>query len=80
MLRVVSISIVIGAALLAVFGASGLMAPFLYNCPNTRQTVQGFTADEVPSDAYESVTCLACQRLHFVNPSTGKVLGGDDDA
>jgi hypothetical protein len=54
------------------------MPPFLYRCPNTGQTVQGFTAEEMPKDTYEAITCLACRRNHFVNP-TGKVLGEDDD-
>ena len=56
-----------------------LLPPFLFRCPNTRQTVQGFFAEEVPNDAYESVTCLACRQLHFVNPATGKVLGSDEE-
>ncbi len=55
------------------------MTPFLYRCPNTGQTVQSFTAEEIPSDAYESMRCLACLQTHFVNPTTGKVLCEDDD-
>ena len=55
------------------------MGAFLYRCPNTRQTVQGFAAEEVSADSYQSVTCLACRRVHFVNSTTGKVLGDDDD-
>jgi hypothetical protein len=55
------------------------MPPFLYRCPNTGQTVQSFTAEEVAGDAYRSMTCLACRRLHFVNPATGKVLGADEE-
>ena len=55
------------------------MPPFLYSCPNTGQTVQGFVAEEVPNNTYESVTCLACRQLHFVNPTTGKVLGENDN-
>jgi len=27
-------------------------------------------------DEYALVTCLACKRLHSVNPKTGEVLGG----
>jgi hypothetical protein len=57
------------------------MAPFLYRCPNTGFNVQGWRADEVsPDDAnsYESVTCIACQQLHLVNPATGEVLGEND--
>ncbi len=53
------------------------MAPFLYRCPNTGLRAQGFVAEDVSDDAdtYESVTCLACQQVHLVNPATGKVLG-----
>ena len=29
---------------------------------------------ERPHHEYESVTCLACTRLHFVNRLTGKLL------
>jgi hypothetical protein len=56
------------------------MPPFLYRCPNPGQTVQGFTAEETPDeDPYEAITCLACRQSHFVNLTTGKVLGEDDD-
>ena len=55
------------------------MPPFLYRCPNTRQTVQGFVAEETSEDAYEAITCLACRKNRSVNPTTGKVLGEDDD-
>lgn len=57
------------------------MPPFLYRWPNTGRNVQGFAAEEVPVDAdtFEQVTCLACRQVHFVNPSTGKVLGETDD-
>ena len=57
------------------------MAPFLYRCPNTGRQVQGFHAADADDDQerYESVTCLACAQLHFVNPKNGKVLGADED-
>ena len=58
------------------------MAPtFLYCCPNTAQTVQGWSADEVTDDdtSYQSIACLACAQLHLVNPKTGKVLGAKED-
>ncbi len=57
------------------------MPPFLYRCPNTGKTVQGFSAEDVSDepDTYETVTCLACRQVHLINPSTGKVLGEDDD-
>ena len=55
-------------------------APFLYRCPNTGQTVQGWSADEMPDDdVYELVTCLACTQVHLVNLKTGKVLGEEED-
>ena len=55
------------------------MAGFLYRCPNTGQLVQGWSAEDVQTgeDSYESVTCLACSQLHFVNRATGRVLGAD---
>ena len=59
------------------------MVTFLYRCPTTGRNVQGWVAEEVNSDnednVYETLLCLACNRLHLVNPSTGKALGGDND-
>jgi hypothetical protein len=56
------------------------MVPFLYRCPNTGKSVQSFSAEEVEDDnTYTSVTCLACRQLHYVNPTTGKVLGENDE-
>lgn len=56
------------------------MAAFLYRCPNTGFRVQGYSPDEIAdNDAFEAVTCIACTRVHLVNPKTGKVIGEDDD-
>ena len=57
------------------------MAAFLYRCPNTGNKVQGYNSKEVSDDpnTYESVTCLACGQVHFVNLKTGRVVGKDDD-
>ena len=30
------------------------------------------------ADSYESVTCPACTRIHLINKSTGKMLGGHE--
>jgi hypothetical protein len=30
-------------------------------------------------EVYKTVTCLACTRVHLINRSTGKVVGGDDE-
>jgi hypothetical protein len=41
--------------------------------------VQGLAPDDDASeeagDVFVGVTCLACGRLHFVNPKTGKTAG-----
>ena len=53
------------------------MTTFIYRCPNTGQEVQGLTDDPPVADdpeAYQSVKCIACSRLHWVNPRTGRVL------
>jgi hypothetical protein len=57
------------------------MPPFLYRCPNTGYRVQGLVADDVSEDpkSYEAVTCTACQQVHFVNPTSGKVLGAEEE-
>jgi hypothetical protein len=58
------------------------MAGFVFRCPNTGMNVQGWVADdptEGEGDAYQSIACLICTRLHLVNPKTGKVLGADPD-
>ena len=58
------------------------MPPVLYRCPSTGLNVQAWVADDPADvgdgDSYQPVTCLACTRLHLVNPTSGKVLGGDD--
>ena len=53
---------------------------FLYRRPNTCQTVQGWSADEVTDDdEYQSIACLACSQLHLINLKTRKVLGAKKD-
>ena len=57
------------------------MTPSLYRCPSTGMMVQGFCAADDGSDergdVYIGVHCLACSRIHLINPKTGKVLGAD---
>jgi len=58
------------------------MTPLLYRCPNAGKMVQGWVADdpaENDDNAYEAVTCLACSRVHLVNPRSGRVLGDQDE-
>ena len=58
------------------------MATFVYRCPSTGLNVQGWLADD-PSDnedsRYAPVTCLMCQRIHLVDPATGKLSLEEDD-
>ena len=54
------------------------MAAVIFLCPNMGVPVQGWFADdgaENGGETYEGVTCLACRRVHMVNPRTGKILG-----
>jgi hypothetical protein len=58
------------------------MVTFLYRCPNTGMNVQGWVADDPAAQKdsrYETITCVACQRVHLVNPKTGKVAGNEDE-
>ena len=57
------------------------MPPFMYRCPNTGNLVQGLVVDEMSGDAstYEAVNCLMCLQVHYVNPTTGKVLGAEGE-
>lgn len=56
------------------------MPAILYTCPVTRDRVSGWVADNPESDnLFETIKCLACQRIHAVNPKTGKVAGAADD-
>jgi hypothetical protein len=49
------------------------MVPFTYRCPRTGLQVQGWTADDPTNgETYEPVTCIACGRIHLVNPKSAK--------
>ena len=51
------------------------MIAFIYRCPRTGQQVQGWAADHLADgEIYESVSCIACGRIHLVSPKSGKVL------
>jgi hypothetical protein len=57
---------------------------FLYRVPRRPKLWQGWTADDptaeaADADAYETIECLACGRLHLVKPATGQVLGQPQD-
>ncbi len=49
---------------------------FIYRCPTTGHNVQGSTPEVGEGqDHYIAETCLACGRVHLVNPATGKLMG-----
>jgi hypothetical protein len=57
------------------------MGTILFRCPNMGVHVQGWMADDGSEDGgevYQSVTCLACQQVHLINPKNGKMLGADE--
>jgi len=50
----------------------------LFHCPQTGHRVQGLiSTDTSRAEAgdYETVSCIACSGVHFINPLTGSVLG-----
>ncbi len=56
--------------------------PVLFNCPQTGHKVQGLVAEEAfvtGEPRYETVNCLACAGIHFVDPVRGTVLGAPRD-
>jgi hypothetical protein len=57
--------------------------PILFDCPRTGQKVQGLLAEEAFGTGeahYETVACLACSGVHFIDPVRGKVLGSPRDS
>jgi len=57
------------------------MPAVIFLCPYTGRHVHEWFDDdaEVSDNAFYSVTCLACQRIHLVNPKDGNVLGAKED-
>ncbi|HEY0327665.1 MAG TPA: hypothetical protein VGC77_01080 [Rhodopseudomonas sp.] len=56
------------------------MSDLLYRCPRTNLNVQAWLHDDpAPEKArdFEGITCPACTQLHFINRTTGKLLGED---
>jgi len=55
------------------------MGHIVFKCPRTGMNVQHWLADQPqpndPRSSYETVVCKACSRLHFINRSSGKLLG-----
>jgi hypothetical protein len=52
--------------------------PILFKCPQTGMNVQHWlsaTDDDASKGTHKSIVCPACSKLHFLNSSTGKLLG-----
>jgi hypothetical protein len=62
---------------------TGCMGNIIFKCPRTGMNVQHWLADEpAPDDpqcTYETVVCQACSRFHFINRSSGKLLGENEE-
>ena len=52
------------------------MREYIFICPNSGLSVQGWAAESpLAADYYEAVQCGACNGVHLVNPRSGKVAG-----
>lgn len=53
------------------------MAAILFTCPFNGQKVHHWIEDEpaLAAEHYVAVECGSCRLVHFVMPSTGKVMG-----
>lgn len=56
-----------------------MRVPIIFQCPKTGFSVQALLSQNEGNDEstryYESVVCSACDRMHFLNLKTGKLLG-----
>jgi hypothetical protein len=55
-----------------------MMVSSVFRCPATALQAQTWFADEPSAnntDTFESVKCIACGRMHYINRSTGRTLG-----
>ncbi len=56
------------------------MAGFSFLCPYAGVHVHVWTeGDDAEANHYETMTCAACQRVHLVNPKSGRVVGQDEE-
>jgi len=55
------------------------MAVVTFRCPNTGLHVHVWMKGEdfEAKPLYETVTCIACQRMHLVSRESGRVVGGE---
>ena len=58
------------------------MATFIFRCPASGVSVQGWISDDAGSDSeneFVSISCTACRQVHLVNAATGRVLGDQSE-
>jgi len=55
------------------------MSSFKYRCPDTGFRVESFASTKPSVGGYEGVACVACGRVHLVDPATGQVVGEDTE-
>jgi hypothetical protein len=55
------------------------MGNLIFKCSRTGRNVQHWLADEsvadLPQCTFETMMCQACNGVHFINRSNGKLLG-----
>jgi hypothetical protein len=49
----------------------------MYRCPVVGMPTHAWLdqIDPAASDHFVTITCVACQRIHLINPKTGKLAG-----
>jgi hypothetical protein len=60
---------------------NGEMRKLIFRCTQTGMNVQIHMPDAAPTDhpdAYETVNCPACARIHLINKITGRLLGDNE--
>jgi hypothetical protein len=58
------------------------MPVILFRCPNTGSHANEWIAEdsaEGGENVYELVRCPTCQRVHLVNPKTGKLASASEE-
>ncbi len=53
--------------------------PIIFSCPDTGDRVQGLLPDvpEPRADDLHTITCAACDGVHFIDPRTGAMIGAE---
>jgi hypothetical protein len=64
-------------------GSALAMPSFMYRCPVQGIQTHAWIADEIHAkagkDEFISISCIACQQGHLMNPKTGMLAGSGND-